>query len=261
MFPAVFNPKDKVLFPDVTYSFYPVYSELYDICYETIPLKQDFKIDIDDYIKECKGIFIANPNAPTGIFTELSQIEKLLIKNRDTLIVVDEAYIDFGGETAVQLVKKYDNLIVVQTLSKSRSLAGMRIGFALGNPELIDGLERIKNSFNSYTLDRMAISTSIEAIKDKEYFKKTTKEIISTRERVKQELDKLGVVFTDSKTNFLFVSIPGKKGEEVFNELKSNGILVRHFNKPRISDYLRITIGTDEEMNILIDNIKSIIEK
>jgi len=210
---------------------------------------------------DAKGIVITNPNAPTGIALTLEEIEAFLIKNSEKLVIVDEAYIDFGNESAVKLIDKYDNLLVVQTFSKSRSLAGLRVGFAIGNVELINGLKVIKDQFNPYTLDAISNLVGAEAVKDREYFDITRNKIVATREWVKKELYDFGYVGTDSKTNFLFVKYPNISGKYIFEELRKRGILVRYFGKAKIEDYMRVTIGTDEEMKIVVEAMKEIVEE
>ena len=258
-FPAFFNPGDVVSFPEITYSFYPVYAKLYGIKYETVALNKDFTIGLDGFPEHAKGILLANPNAPTGIAIGLDEIEALIKKHLGKLIIIDEAYVDFGGESAVPLIRSYENLLVVQTFSKSRALAGLRIGFALGNKDLIEALDRVKNSFNSYTVDRIAQKAAIAAVKDKEYFAETCRRIIKTREDTAKRLISLGFSVLPSKTNFLFVSHDKLSGRELFSRLRNDGILVRHFNAKGIENFLRISIGTDEEMDILVDRLSSYI--
>lgn len=260
-FLAFFNKGDKILYPDITYSFYPVYSNMFEVDYDLIPLEDNFDIRVEDFDKENNGLIIANPNAPTGKALLLSQIEKVLNMHKDKVVIIDEAYIDFGGESAVSLIDKYDNLLVVQTMSKSRSLAGLRIGFALGHKDLIDGLNRVKNSINSYTLDRLALVAGAAAMKDKTYFDYTTKKIIDTRNWVTKELRDLGFIVPESKANFVFASPVSVPAKVLFQKLRDEGLLVRYFNKPRIDEYLRISIGTDEEMKSLIEGIKKILSK
>jgi len=257
-FQTFFMDKDDVLIPDITYSFYPVYCDLYDVNAKIIPLKEDYKIDINDYLIENNGIVIANPNAPTGISLKKEEIEKILKNNPRSVVLIDEAYMDFGEESVVSFVNEYENLLVTRTLSKSYSLAGLRIGFAIGNKNLIEGMNRIKNSFNSYPIDRIAQIAAIEAIKDIEYFNKTKDMIIATRERIASELKKLGFIVLDSKTNFLFIRHKEKVAEEIFKILKENKILVRYFKKPRLDNWLRVTIGTDKEMDEFIRVLKNI---
>ena len=257
-FPTFFTGK-KIFFPDISYSFYPVYANLFGVQIVNIPLKDDFSIDVTEYNNVDGGIVIPNPNAPTGKALSLEEIEKLLITNKKNLVIIDEAYVDFGAESATQLVDKYNNLLVVHTLSKSRSLAGLRVGIAIGNKKLIDGLNRIKNSFNSYTMDRIAQAGAIESIKDEEYFTVCNEKIIKTRNESVLKLKSLGFNIVDSKANFIFISHRTILAEELFQELKNDGILVRYFNKPRINNHLRVTIGTDEEMKTFIEKISTII--
>jgi histidinol-phosphate aminotransferase len=258
-FMAFFDPGREILFPDVTYSFYPVYTSLFGLNYRTVPLNEEFDIPEEGFFKSKGGVVIANPNAPTGKAVSLEKVERILDENSNTVVIIDEAYIDFGGETAVPLIDRYPNLLVVQTLSKSRSLAGMRVGFAIGSSVLIDGLKRVKNSFNSYTLDRLAIKAGIAALKDSGYFKETRNKIIRTRERVAVEMRARGFYVTDSKANFIFASHPRKKAAAIFYELRQRGILVRYFDKERIDNFLRITIGSDEDMNVFLNALKDIL--
>ena len=260
-FMAFFNKGDKVYYPNITYSFYSVYSSLFDLNEVKIPLKDDFSIDINDYKNLDAGIFIANPNAPTGLMLTLSQIEEIIINNRNNIVIVDEAYIDFAEtESAYKLVNKYDNLLVIQTFSKSRALAGIRLGFVIGNENLIQGLKNIKYSFNSYTINRLSIIAGIEAIKDKDYFKDTVNKVITTREKTKIKLKELGFNVLDSKSNFIFISHKNVFAEDIYVKLRENGILVRYFKTDLINNYIRVTIGTDEEMNIFVEKIKYIIK-
>lgn len=253
IFMTFFNSDKPVIFPDITYSFYDVWADMLRIPYEQIPLTEDLMINPADYGRENGGVVFPNPNAPTGELLELSVVEQIIKDNQDVIVVVDEAYIDFGGQSAFPLIDKYDNVIVVQTYSKSRSLAGSRIGFAISNPTLIKYLNDVKYSFNSYTMDQITIKVGVAALEDREYFKTTTNKIINTREWTKKQLARLGFVFGDSKSNFIFARHPDISGEKLFEALKEEGIYVRHFNKPsRINEYLRITIGTDEQMERLI---------
>lgn len=258
-FPAFFVDK-KLLFPDITYSFYPVYSKLFGVEHENKPLKAHFEIDIKDYSNTDGSILLPNPNAPTGKYLELDSIEQILKKNPDNIVVIDEAYVDFGGDSSVKLIDKYPNLLVIQTLSKSWSLAGLRVGFALGNEELIDGLNRVKNSFNSYTLDVLAQVGAKAALEDIIYFNETKNKIIKTRERSVQTLSRLNFEVLDSKANFIFATHKTIEAKDIFEKLKEKGVLVRYFNKPRINQYLRISIGTDEEMERLSVALKEIVE-
>jgi histidinol-phosphate aminotransferase len=258
-FATFFDSSEKVLFPDITYSFYPVYANFYNLWYKEIPLEEDFSLPLDKFNIPNGGIILANPNAPTSKYVSLDDLELLIKNNLEKVVILDEAYIDFGGESAIKLINKYPNLLVIHTLSKSRSLAGLRVGLAMGNQELIEGLNRVKNSFNSYTLDRLALAGAIAAYKDKEYFEKTRKKVMETRERTKKEMRALGFNVLDSMTNFIFASHPKVNGEKIFLSLKERGILVRYFNKPKIDNYIRISIGTDKEMDSLIKNLKEII--
>lgn len=257
-FMTFFNSKKPILFPDITYSFYDVWAEVFRIPYETIPLDEDFRICTKDYQRENGGVIFPNPNAPTGVLMPLEQVEEIIRANQDVVVIVDEAYIDFGGVSALPLIEKYENLLVVQTFSKSRSMAGMRIGYAFGSEKLIAYLNDVKYSFNSYTLNSLTIEMGTAAILDEAYFKETTQKIIATRERTKEELRALGYRMDDSKSNFLFVTHDKISMERLFEDLKKKDIYVRHFSKPeRIANYLRITIGTDEEMNTLITFLKN----
>ena len=260
-FLTFFAGEKPVLFPDITYSFYDVWAELFKIPYKRIPLNDEFKININDYSIPNGGIVIANPNAPTGICEPLSFIEEMLKKNPDSLVIVDEAYIDFGGESAVSLLSKYENLLVVQTFSKSRSMAGLRIGFAMGSAEAISAMDAVKNSYNSYTMNYPSQVLGVEAVRDEAYFKETCEKIIATRERSKKELAALGFTFPDSKTNFIFATHKTMRAEDIAAGLRKKNIFVRHFSKPRIDNYLRISIGTDEEMDAVFAVLKSLIHK
>jgi histidinol-phosphate aminotransferase len=251
-FQALLKHDAPLLFPDITYSFYPVYSRLYGVAYEEVPLDAAMRIETADYRRPCSAILLANPNAPTGIALSRKQIEVLLAEHPDQLVVVDEAYVDFGGESAVPLVARHDNLLVVQTLSKSRSLAGLRAGFAIGQRPLIEALERVKDSFNSYPLDCLAIAGSVAAIEDDAWFQDTRRRIMASREPLVRDLSALGFEVLPSAANFVFARHPRRSGAELAKGLRERGVLVRHFNKPRISDFLRITVGTEEECSRLI---------
>ena len=251
-FLTFFNSDKPILFPDITYSFYDVWADLFRIPYECKALDENFCIRKEDYFGENGGIIFPNPNAPTGVELPLSDIEEILLHNRDVIVIVDEAYVDFGAKSALELIDKYDNLLVVQTFSKSRSMAGMRIGFACGNPQLIRFLNDVKYSFNSYTMDRITLATGVAAIQDKAYFTETCEKIIATREWAKKELAALGFTFPDSKTNFIFASHKSCPAKEIFETLRQEHIYVRYFPKPRIDNHLRITVGTQEEMEKLI---------
>ena len=255
-FMTFFNSDKPILFPDITYSFYDVWAELLHIPYERPVLNEDFRIRKEDYYRENGGIVIANPNAPTSLYEDVGFIRDILEHNQDSIVIVDEAYIDFGGTSSLDLIKEFDNLLVVQTFSKSRSMAGLRIGYAMGSSVLIKALNDVKYSYNSYTMNQTSIYFGVEAVKDEAYFKECLGRIIDTREWTKKELGKLGFSFLDSKTNFIFAAHKDIPAEEIFLALKAKNIFVRYFNKPRISNYLRITIGTGEEMEKLVKALK-----
>ena len=252
-FLTFFNSQKPILFPDITYSFYDVWAGLYRIPYETPALTEDFKIRKEDYYKENGGVIFPNPNAPTGIYEDLTFVEDILKHNQDVVVIVDEAYIDFGGVTALPLLEKYENLLVVRTFSKSRSMAGLRIGYAIGNQELIKALNDVKYSFNSYTMNRPSILLGTASLKDESYFREMTEKIMETRSWFESEMRKLGFSFPDSKANFIFASHKEVPAKEIFEAAKEHKIYVRYFAKPRIDNYLRITIGTREEMQKLLD--------
>jgi len=257
-FHGLFQHGQPLLFPDISYSFYPVYCRLYGIANEQVPLDEQFQIRVEDYARPNGGIIFPNPNAPTGCALGLEAIERLLKANPDTVVLVDEAYVDFGGETAISLVDKYPNLLVSQTLSKSRSLAGLRVGIAVGHPDLIEALERIKNSFNSYPLDRIAIAGAAAAFEDKAYFEQTCKRVIDSREAVVAGLEKLGFEVLPSTANFVFARHPGKDAATLAAGLREQGVIVRHFKQQRIAQFLRITIGTPEQNQALLDALSSL---
>lgn len=246
-------------FPDISYGFYPVYCALYGIPSVTIPLQQDFSINSADYLNINKTIIIANPNAPTGLTLSIGDIEKIVETNPDNVVIIDEAYIDFGGDSAVGLIKKYENLLVVHTCSKSRSLAGARLGFVFGSEALIADIDKMRYSFNSYNVNRLTLAAGEAAIDQEPYFAQMRQKIMATREKAAADLKSLGFLMTDSKANFLFARHPDMKGADLYRRLREKGILVRHFDKPRISDYLRITIGTDAEMAALVTALKEIL--
>lgn len=248
-------------FADITYGFYPVFAQLNKIPYTEIPLKADFSINVDDYIGINKNIFIANPNAPTGIALPLSDIERIIAGNPDNIVLIDEAYVDFGGESAVPLIHKYDNLIVTQTFSKSRSMAGARLGMGFACKELIRDINTLRYSTNPYNINSVTMAAGIGAIEDDEYFKSNCAAIIKTRERTCEALRKMGFTVTDSKTNFIFASHPEISGKKIFLSLREKGIIVRHFDKERLTEYNRITVGSDKEMDALIDALKTILEE
>lgn len=260
-FLTFFNSKKPILFPDITYSFYDVWAELFRIPYETPALDENFHIVKADYLKENGGIVIANPNAPTGVEMPLSEIEEILQKNQDSIVIIDEAYVDFGAQSALPLIEKYENVLIVQTYSKSRSLAGMRIGMVFGNPVLIKYLNDVKYSFNSYTMNQTSIIAGVESIKNKTYFEETCHKIIETREWAKEELKALGFSFQDSKTNFIFATHETCPAEDIFTALRREHIYVRYFKKTRINNYLRITIGTREEMEKLFSFLKTFLSE
>ena len=260
-FMTFFNSDKPILFPDITYSFYDVWAELFGIPYERIALTEDFRINPADYKKENGGIIFPNPNAPTGVLEDLSMVEEVLEANKDVVVMVDEAYIDFGGKSALPLLEKYDNLLVVQTFSKSRAMAGMRIGFAIGNETMIQYLNDVKFSFNSYTMNQTSIAMGVACVEDDMYFKDIVGKVIATRERVKKELKELGFSFPDSMSNFIFATHESVPAAELFEACKRENIFVRYFKKPRIDNYLRISIGTDEEMDELLSVLKKYINK
>ena len=259
IFMTFFNSDKPILFPEISYSFYSVWANLHRVPYETVRLDDDFNIVISDFNKTNGGIIFPNPNAPTSKYLSLDLVEEIIKNNSESIVVVDEAYIDFGGESAIGLISKYDNLLVVQTFSKSRSMAGLRIGYAIGNNRLIAALNDVKFSFNSYTMNMAAIKLGTAAIADKEYFEESCSKIIKTRQRTMAELEKLGFSFPDSKSNFIFATHKNKKAEEIFVKLKEKNIFVRYFKQPRIDNYLRITIGTDSQMDALITALKEIL--
>ena len=262
IFLTFFNAKTPIVFPDITYSFYDVWADMLRIPYEVKPLDAQFQIRKEDYYGENGGVIFPNPNAPTGILMELSEIEDILKHNQDVIVVVDEAYIDFGGTSALPLIERYDNLLVVQTFSKSRSMAGMRIGYAMGNPKLIRYINDVKYSFNSYTMNQTALALGVEAIRDQAYFEETRQKVIATREWTKGELKKLGFSFGDSMSNFIFATHEKVPAKELFEALKREHIFVRYFaSQERISNYLRISIGTQEEMETLIRFLTSYLQQ
>ncbi len=259
IFNALFQHEAPLLFPDITYSFYPVYCQLYQINYQTVSLTEQFEIDINDYQQKNGGIIFPNPNAPTSRLLALGEIERLLQNNTESVVVIDEAYIDFGGETAISLVDKYPNLLVTQTLSKSRSLANLRIGFAIGHRDLIEALVRVKDSFNSYPMSNLAVNAGIEAFNDQEYFELTNNKIMTSRQQLVQELEKFGFDVLPSSANFVFVTHPQFDAEELSAGLRQQGIIVRHFKHKRINQFLRITIGTAEQNQRLIQVLKTLV--
>lgn len=248
-FLAFFDKKKRVLFPNITYSFYPVYCNLFSVDYREIPLMPDLSVDVHAFCESKGGVCLANPNAPTSLALPLAMIEEILKAHPDEVVMIDEAYVDFGAQSAVSLIDRYENLLVVQTLSKSRALAGLRVGFAAGNAALIEGLNRVKNSFNSYTLDRLGLAGAAAALEDELYFTEITGKIIGTRQRVADALRNMGFDVPESRANFLFVEHAKKRAADLFALLRENGVIVRYFNKPGIDNRLRISIGTDAEMD------------
>lgn len=260
-FQSFFNGDKPIAFPDITYSFYPVWCDLFGIKYTNPALDEDFRINPDDYKTENGGVVIPNPNAPTSIGEGTEFVEKILEYNNDCVVIIDEAYCDFGGTSSVPLTKKYENLLITGTFSKSRSLAGIRLGFAIGSKALIDTLEAVKNSYNSYTVDSLSIAMGVEAMNDTEYFYKTIDKIKATRQRVTVELRALGFNVLDSQTNFIMATHKSYDMKEMFEYLKKNKIFIRYFNQPRINKYVRITIGTDEEMYRFLQGVKDFIDR
>ncbi len=261
VFHALLKHDKPILFPDVTYSFYPVYAKLYDIAFETVPLDENFSINAEDYFRPNGGIIFPNPNAPTGCLLEPAAIERIVEANPDSVVVVDEAYIDFGGDSVVSLTRRHANLLVIQTLSKSRSLAGLRVGFAVGNPDLVEALERIKNSFNSYPLGRLAISGAVAAFEDRDYFEHTCRSVISSRTMLVSGLEKLGFLVLPSMANFVFARHPEWDAALIASKLRESRIIVRHFRQPRIEQFLRITVGTDEACSALLASLGEILSR
>ena len=260
-FMTFFNSEKPILFPDITYSFYDVWADLLRIPYECQPLDEEFHIVKEDYFKENGGIIFPNPNAPTGVELSLDVIEEIIQKNPSSIVIVDEAYVDFGAQSALPLIEKYDNLLVVQTFSKSRSMAGMRIGFAMGNEVLIKYLNDVKYSFNSYTMNRTAIETGVAAVEDKAYFEETVGKIVTTRAWTAAELKKLGFSFNESQANFIFATHESVPAKEIYQALREAHIYVRYFAKPRIDNHLRITIGTQEEMEKFVGFLREYLSK
>ena len=258
-FQALLKQDKPLLFPDISYSFYPVYCQLYEVESLQVPLDEQFNIRLEDYLQPNGGIIFPNPNAPTGKALPLTDIKQLLEHNRHSVVVVDEAYVDFGAESAVALVKDYPNLLVTQTFSKSWALAGLRVGFAVGHPDLIEALNRVKDSFNSYPLDRLALAGAIAAVKDQDYFRDICQKIIHSREQLSAAMTALGFEVLPSCANFIFARHPEHEGARLAQALREKALLVRHFNKPRISEFLRITIGTEEENQQLIQQLQAIL--
>ena len=265
-FQALLNHERELWFPDISYSFYPVYCGLYGVAHRLVPLADDFSIRVEDYLPRGEGpgekagaIIFPNPNAPTGRLLPIEAVERIVAGNPDAVVLVDEAYVDFGGESAVKLVNKYPNLLVVHTFSKSRSLAGLRVGYAIGHPDLIEGLERVKNSFNSYPLDRLALAGAVASVEDEEFFQDSCKKVIATRETLVAQLQQLGFEVLPSGANFVFARHPQRDGAELAAALRARAIIVRHFKAARIDQFLRITIGTDEQCATLVQALGEIL--
>lgn len=259
IFRAFFVKEKAILYPDISYSFYPVYSQFFGLKTKVIALNDAFEIVAEDYQQENDGIIIANPNAPTGIALGLVEIEKILQSNPQSVVVIDEAYVDFGADSAVALVEQYPNLVVCQTTSKSRSLAGLRVGFAIAQAHLISAMEAVKNSFNSYPLDRFALAAAVASFEDQTYFEEQCEKVIQSRELLTKGLEALGFQVLPSKANFVFAQCPGHDAAQLAQALRESGIIVRYFNKPRINQHLRITVGTDEQNQRLLDQLKTIL--
>ena len=257
IFKAFFIQEQPLLYPDITYSFYPVYSQFFGLKTKVLPLNDDFEIIVDDYKQPNGGILITNPNAPTSIDIGLAAIEEILQANPNSVVVIDEAYVDFGAESAVDLVEKYDNLVVCQTTSKSRSLAGLRVGFAIAQPHLIAALDVVKNSFNSFPIDRFAIAAAVASFEDQAYFRAQDQKVIESREKLVAQLVEIGFKVLPSSANFIFATLASKDACKLATELREQGVIVRYFNKPRINQFLRITVGTDEQNQRLIDTLKN----
>jgi len=256
IFKAFFLQEEPILYPDITYSFYPVYSQFFGTKTKEIPLNENFEIDVKDYTQPNGGVIITNPNAPTSIALSLAEIEQVLQANPDRVVVIDEAYVDFGAESAVSLINRYENLVVCQTTSKSRSLAGLRVGFAIAQSHLIAALEAVKNSFNSYPIDRFAIAAAVASFEDQAYFEEQCQKVIISREKLVRDLTELGFNVLPSKANFIFASHPSHDAGQLAQQLREQGIIVRYFNKPRINQFLRITVGTDEQNERLVQTLK-----
>ena len=259
-FMAFADQQSPLVFPDITYGFYPVFAQLNNIPYTQIPLKKDFSIDVQNYMGIGKTVVIANPNAPTGLCLPLTDIEAIVKSNPDNVVIIDEAYVDFGGESAVSLVDRYENLLVVQTFSKSRSMAGARLGFAIGNEKLIEDLNTIRYSTNPYNVNRMTEFAGVAALEENSYYMENAQTIMENRSWATKQLESLGFSVLDSKANFIFAKSDKIEGEKLYQQLKKRGVLVRHFTKDRIAQYNRITIGTMEQMQILVNTIKEILE-
>ncbi len=259
-FLTFFNSDKPILFPDITYSFYDVWAELFRIPYERPALDKNFRLVKEDYYKKNGGVVFPNPNAPTGIYEDLVNVEDIISHNSDSIVIVDEAYIDFGGKSALELIDKYDNLVVVRTFSKSRSMAGLRIGYAISNPPLIKALNDVKYSYNSYTMNRPSIIMGTESVKDDDYFKAMVAKVVATRKRFVENIKPLGFTCLDSSANFVFATHESIPAKEIFESAKNAHIYVRYFDKPRIDNYLRISIGTDKEMDRFVEFLKKYVE-
>lgn len=260
-FQAFFNSDKPIAYPDITYSFYPVWCRLFNIPYKNYPLDDNFRINPEDYKEQNGGVVIPNPNAPTSLGEGREFIERIMEYNKDSVVIIDEAYVDFGGYSSVELTKKYENLLITGTFSKSRSLAGMRIGYAIGSKTLISVLEAVKNSYNSYTLNSVSMAAGTAAIKDRAYFESTVSKVIATRQRVAEELRALGFTVLNSQTNFLFATHNAINIKDYFEWLKAQKVFIRYFNLPRINNYVRITIGTDDEMNVFLNKTKEYLNR
>lgn len=260
-FMTFFNSGRPILFPDITYSFYDVWAELFQIPYERPELDENFNLIKEDYYKENGGVVIANPNAPTGVKQDLVFLKDIIEHNRDVVVIIDEAYADFGEISALELTREYDNVVVIQTFSKSRSMAGMRIGYAMGNPELIQAMNDVRYSYNSYPMTRLSVALGVAALEDEAYFQETVQKVIKTREWTKKELTRLGFTYQDSMTNFIFATHEKVPAQKIFDKLREKHIFVRHFSSPRINNYLRISIGTQKEMEIFIQEVERIIKE
>lgn len=260
-FQAFFNSDKPIAYPDITYSFYPVWCRLFNIPYKNYPLDDNFRINPEDYKEQNGGVVIPNPNAPTSLGEGREFIERIMEYNKDSVVIIDEAYVDFGGYSSVELTKKYENLLITGTFSKSRSLAGMRIGYAIGSKTLISVLEAVKNSYNSYTLNSVSMAAGTAAIKDRAYFESTVSRVIATRQRVAEELRALGFTVLNSQTNFLFATHNAINIKDYFEWLKAQKVFIRYFNLPRINNYVRITIGTDDEMNVFLNKTKEYLNR
>ncbi|WP_343781410.1 histidinol-phosphate transaminase [Alkalibacillus silvisoli] len=260
-FQTFFEPNEAIKFPDITYSFYPVYAKLYKIPYQEVPLQEDFTIDVEGMKRSTGGVIFPNPNAPTGIALPIESIEEILQGNSNNVVIIDEAYVEFGAESAVQLVDYYPNLLITKTLSKSHALAGIRVGYAIGHVKLIEGIERVKNSFNSYTMDRISIKGAEAALRDEAYYANVLDQVVKTRSWVKESLKELGFLVLNSNANFVFVQPVGIEASVLYRMMKKEGIYLRYFNKPNLDSYIRITIGTNEEMEELVRKVERVLNQ